>query len=250
MLVFIPVAIAIGFSFTRLISPLRGRRFIYLNSLIILALYFTAICSTTQEENNAPSVKINSPKNNAVINARAAVNYEIDVADKEDGNSKYDEINNKEVLLEVKLVKDKLTLVKIVQPDPPALTIMRTSNCFNCHNFNSKSIGPSFYDISRRYRISTANTDTLVKRIRVGSSEIWGKEKMPAHPELKTEAIKTTVGWILKHAADPGIDYYIGAAGIFRVKKTGVYRLTATYLDQGQKNAPGRQRLMGHDVIY
>jgi len=239
-----------GFNFNTLMPPPRGRRFIYLSTILLLSLCIAVAAGTVQQENNAPMVKINSPKNNMVIATGAAVNYEINVADKEDGNSKYDEINNKEVLLEVKLVKDKLTPVNIVQPDPPALTIMRTSNCFNCHNFNSKSIGPSFYDISKRYPVTAASTDSLVKRIRMGSSEIWGKEKMPAHPELTREEIKATVNWILKHAADPGTDYYIGAAGIFRFKKAGVYRLTASYLDHGQKNAPGRQRLMGHDVIY
>jgi len=239
------------FNFIRSVSPPPRRRFIYLNTTVLLSLCFAVARGVIQQENHPPLVKINSPKNNAVIAIGASVSYEIDVDDKEDGNSKYDEINNKEILLEVKLVKDRPNPAdKIVTPDLPALTIMRTSNCFNCHNFNGKSIGPSFYDISKRYPLNITNTDTLVKRIRMGSSEIWGKEKMPAHPELTTQAIKTTVNWILKHAADPGTNYYIGATGIMRVNKGGLYRLTASYLDHGEKGAPGRQRLKGQDIIY
>jgi|SRR5665213_2038777 len=247
MLVLFPISIGVVFS--KLILSTTRSGFIYLNTVVLLFLHFAIVPAIIQQENNAPVVKINAPKNNAVVEAGATVNYEIDVADKEDGNSKYDELNNKEILLEVKLVKDRSNPAMVAAASR-ALTIMRTSNCFNCHNFNSKSIGPSFYEISKRYPVTAANTDSLVKRIRMGSSEAWGKEKMPAHPELTREEIKATASWILKHAADPGIDYYIGATGTFRIKKTGMYRLTATYLDHGQKNAPGKQRLQGHDVIY
>lgn len=219
---------------------------IYLNAIILLLACF-GFSPGIQQDNTAPVVKIISPKNNATIQAGAPINYQINVADKEDGNSAYDEINIKEVLLEVKQMIAKQAAAL---SEPAAITIMRTSNCFNCHNFTGKSIGPSFYDISKRYPGGVANTDSLVKRIRMGSSEIWGKEKMPAHPELTAGAIKTTVNWVLKHATDPGIEYYIGTTGIIRLKDAGRYRLTASYLDHGLKMAPGRGRLKGSDAIY
>jgi len=252
---FIPIATGIGFNFNRLISPIRRWRFIYLNVIVLLCLYLAITPASVQQENHPPVVKIISPRDNSIVDGSIAINYEINVADKEDGDSRYDEINNKEVLLEVKAVKDKSSLRnKIARPDPPALTVMRTSNCFNCHNFNGKSIGPSFYEISKRYPVTAANTDTLMKRIRMGSSEVWGKEKMPAHPELTREQIKATVNWILKRAAEPGINYYIGATGTFRIKKAGkspqTYILTASYLDHGPKSAPGKQRLKGQDIVY
>ena len=227
------------------------RRFIHLNMVIVLSLYFNSTPGIHQQENHPPVVKINSPKSNSVFDGDATVNYEIDVADKEDGDSRYDEINIKKILLEVRQIKNKTNA--IVRPDPPALTVMRTSNCFNCHNFTGKSIGPSFYEIGKRYTLTAANTDTLVKRIRAGSTDIWGKEKMPAHPELTRQQIISSVEWILKHAADPGINYYIGTTGTFHLKRSGkpaVYMLTASYLDRGSKDAPGKQRLKGQDVIY
>ena len=212
-----------------------------------------------QPENQPPIVKILTPKNSSTFDFDTPVNYSISVTDKEDGNSKYDEINVKEVLLEVRHIKDKSKLSaainKGVQPDPPGIAIMRTSNCFNCHNFNGKSIGPSFYEISKKYPGTKPNIDSLIKHIKEGSSGSWGKEKMPTHPELTPQEIKTTVQWMLKHATDTDVNYYIGTEGSFRIKTpiaskpNGLYTLTASYVDHGSKASPGKQRLKGQDII-
>src|ERR1700722_3438265 len=158
-------------------------------TLVFLTLFFSDFSDITklQQQNQQPVVKIISPKNGSSLNLNAPVSYAISVADKEDGDSKYDEINAKEVLLEVRYLKDKskaaASLNKPVLPDPPGLGVIRTSNCFSCHNFNSKAMGPSFYEISKKYMPTKANMDSLIKRISAGSTGIWGREKMPSHPE-------------------------------------------------------------------
>ncbi|HEY4324270.1 MAG TPA: c-type cytochrome [Mucilaginibacter sp.] len=212
-----------------------------------------------QSENHPPVVKIILPKNNDVFNFNAQANYEISVADQEDGNSKYDEINAKEVLLEVKytVLKSKTSPpgTNTVPTDPSGLAMMRVSNCFNCHNFNSKSIGPSFYEISKRYPLTPAKTDSLIKHIHEGSSDIWGKEKMPSHPELTKEEIKSAVQWIMKQGAKADVSYYTGLQGSFHIsppiaaKQNGIYVLTASYVDHGLKSEPGKQRSRGQDVV-
>jgi len=236
---------------------------IYLNTLIpLLLLCALANFSNTkkpQQENHPPAVKLITPKNNSTFDFDTQINYDITVADKEDGDSKYDEINVKEVLLEVRYIKDKSKLTALlkkgIQPDLPGIAIIRTSNCLNCHNFNGKSIGPSFFEISKKYPFTKPNTDTLVKHIRQGSSGTWGKEKMPTHPELTDEEIKVTVQWILKHSTDPDVNYYIGLNGSFRIKppiaskSNRLYMLTASYIDQGLKTDPGKQRIKGQDMI-
>ena len=201
----------------------------YLNIFALLFLYAlinidSPAVKTTQQENQPPIVKIITPKNSSTFDFDTPVNYSISVADKEDGNSKYDEINVKEVLLEVRRIKAKSKLSAIInkgiQPDVPGIAIMRTSNCFNCHNFSGKSIGPSFYEISKKYPATKPNIDTLIKHIKEGSTGSWGKEKMPTHPELTSEEIKATVQWILKHSVDVDVNYYIGTEGSFRIKAT------------------------------
>jgi cytochrome c len=236
-------------------------RFPAVLTLVFLTLLFSNFSFNTKQEqqNKAPVVKIISPKNSVSLNLNAAVDYEISVADKEDGDSKYDEINTKEVLLEVRYFKDKskaaALLKKPVGPDAPGLFVIRTSNCFSCHNFNSKAMGPSFFEVAAKYKPTRPNIDSLVKRISAGSTGIWGKEKMPSHPELSRQDIKNTVLWILKNGADPDDNYFIGLNGLIpaaTIKYPGAYVFTASYVDHGLKASTGKQRLEGQDkaVLY
>ncbi|MDB5142926.1 MAG: c-type cytochrome [Mucilaginibacter sp.] len=223
-------------------------KFIYLLILLSLLLY-SFINLKNQQENHPPVIKIISPQNNTSFDKDALVTYKISISDKEDGESKFDEINTKEVLLEVRHLMGKSN--KKVQNDQPGLAVIMTSNCINCHGFNSKSTGPSFYEINKRYTATKANMDTLIKRIREGSSGIWGgKEKMPTHPELTIAETKNAVQWIMKNAADPNVNYYTGLEGFFRIKpdSKGTYVLTASYTDHGLKDVPGK-RLRGVDVV-
>ncbi len=205
-----------------------------------------------QQQNHAPVVKIISPANNSTLPAGAQVHYSVTVSDKEDGESKYDEINQKEVLLEVKYINNESKLAaerdKAVQNDPSGLATIRTSNCFNCHSFNSKGIGPSFNDINKRYKPTAANMALLEKSIREGSSGVWGNVKMPTHPELSREQIQNMVKWVMQNASVAGVDYCIGAEGSFSLpSKKGIFLFTASYTDHGIIT-DSIHRLKGQDV--
>jgi cytochrome c len=214
---------------------------------VFLGLIFFSFISF--QENHPPVVKVLSPPNNSSFDKDASITYKISVSDKEDGESKFDEINPKEVLLEVRYLKNG----KAVSPNPQnnGVNIIMTSNCITCHGFNTKAMGPSFADINKRYPVTKANTDSLIKRIQLGSTGIWGKEKMPPHPELSVNDIKNIVQWIAKSAADPNTNYYAGTDGYFRFKpeaQKGIYQLTASYTDHGLKDVSGK-KLRGVDVI-
>ena len=217
---------------------------------VFLSLVFFSFIS--QQENHPPVVRIISPQNTAAIDKDAAVTYKISVSDKEDVESKFDEINVKEVLLEVRFLKNGKAPANTA--GNPGLNMLMGSNCVNCHNFSSKAMGPSFYDISKRYSSSKPNTDSLVKHIREGSTGLWGKEKMPGHPELTNAEAQTIVQWIMKNATDPNVNYYTGTDGYFRIKASdgqsgkGTYQLTASYTDHGLKEVPGK-RLRGQDAV-
>lgn len=209
------------------------------------------------QRNNPPIIKIISPANNTAFANGQPVHYSITVSDKEDGESKYDEINPKEILLEVKYNSEASTqieaLKKTVQTDAPGLAAMRMSNCFNCHGFDNKVIGPAFIDINKRYKPTVPNIILLAKRIREGSTGIWGKVTMPTHPELTQEQIQNMVKWIMQNALGTTVHYYIGTEGSFSLKlpdgagKSSTYILTASYTDHGINNIG--QRLKGQDAI-
>jgi len=221
---------------------------------LLSATHFAAPSKKNQlQQNHPPVVKIGSPANNSTVAPGAQIHYSITVSDKEDGDSKFDEINPKEVLLEVKYFSDEsklsAALSKGVQNDPPGLAAMRISNCFNCHGFDTKVIGPSFDDINKKYKPTPVNAAQLEKSIRDGSSGVWGNVKMPTHPELSNEQISNMVQWIMQNASSANVNYYIGTEGSFSVSaKSGAFLLTASYTDHGIP-MDSTHRLKGQDAI-
>ena len=218
---------------------------------ILIPATLLALFVIPRQANHSPIVKIEAPANNATLTISSGLSYQIQVTDQEDGDTRYDEINTKEVILEqAYLAAEPGNPTKPASPArAPALDIMAANSCFNCHQFNAQSLGPSFFEIAKRYPATVANTDTLINRIRNGSSGIWGRtEKMPSHPELSATAIRSTVRWIFQNAARPGRAWYVGATGLLHFDKPGAYSLTATYTDHGTKDQPTR-RLTGSDRI-
>ena len=196
------------------------------------------------QENQPPMVKIMTPKEGVLTGAGVQVHYMIGVTDKEDGDSKYEEINTKEVLMEVRYVKDEAGVQAVVKKglkaDAPGLVMLRRNNCFNCHNFDGTGIGPSFFDIGKRYPFTAANISQVAKRVREGSTGVWGKVSMPTHPELQQQEAEDVVRWVLQHGAERDVNYYVGMDGIIKVKGKGAYVLTASYVDHGLKEGQDR----------
>ena len=210
------------------------------------------------QENHLPVVKIIAPENNSFYDWNASVRYKIKVSDQEDGESAFQEIPSGEVFLQVKYLPDESNaaaqLSRKNKSEPAGFTTIKSSNCLNCHAFTGKLIGPSFYDISKRYPYSKSNLDLLNKRIREGSSGVWGTEKMPTHSEITKEETQEVVQWILKNAADPNVNYYRGTDGYFTIKppmgkeRKGAFVVTASYTDHGLKDK-SKQNQRGQDVI-
>ncbi|MEP6682921.1 MAG: c-type cytochrome [Parafilimonas sp.] len=235
---------------------IKTKAFILISTLFVILFCVAAKKKFTQQQNHAPVVKILSPLNNSSYNAGTQVHYKISVSDKEDGESNYDEIDAKQVLLEIKYFSDssKLTIANSKnEQDAPGLAAIKMSNCFNCHGFDTKITGPSFNEIIKRYKPTAANMALLQKRIKSGSTGIWSKTPMPTHPELSDTQIKNMVQWIMQNASAPNVHYYIGLEGNFNLElpstanKSGAYLATASYTDHGINNKG--ERLEGKDAI-
>jgi len=75
--------------------------------------------------------------------------------------------------------------------------LMLTLDCKACHKVDEKSVGPAFFEVSKKYPNTLANQQKLAKKIIAGGTGVWGDVVMPAHPNLKPEQGKLIVGWIL-----------------------------------------------------
>lgn len=207
-----------------------------------------------QDRNTHPIVKIEEPENNAVYPANTLVRYNINVSDKEDGESRYDEIPSDKIFLEVRFVKNSIKSghrIRHAAVEPRGLTRMMRSDCFNCHEFKSRHIGPAFTDIAIRYE-TKGDTGILATHIMKGSKGIWGEETMPAHPDLDKKAAREIAEWILAAGRMKDVDYIKGKTGAFRTtlpadEPRGSFILKALYTDEG---SPGvGDFLTGYDSI-
>jgi len=230
------------------------------DSLFILLSCVAAVYPSPKaalaQQNNRPLVKITTPEAGRRYPLTTLIPYVIEVSDKEDGESRYDEINTLEVYLTVRYVEDASQATnarkEANEPDVPGFVLLQKSNCVNCHAFNEPKIGPSYAEITRRYPPSKANETTLAKKILDGSTGVWGNMVMPAHPELTMEQTQQIVSWIFQKTQDGKSNYYSGANGAIRLtipagaSPGGVFIMRASYTDHGAgKDTP----LQGTDVV-
>ena len=232
-------------------------RLIGMVGMAVSFLAFSVFSPTApaQSRNNAPVVTIVAPKNNSAFPLNSLIQYSISVSDREDGESKYDEVASDKIFLEIKFIKgpaDSSGAAKMFpETEPEGLTLMKNSDCFTCHQFNSTLIGPSFRDIARRYSEHSGKTTDVVRRITEGSKGLWGQAVMPAHPDISPEAAVKIAAWILHHGANPMLNYLAGKEGSFRLTKPpgdqgGFFALRASYTDKG---IHGSEKLRGQDVV-
>lgn len=211
----------------------------------------------TWAQNHAPQVKIVKPDPAATLPLSQLIPFKISVSDKEDGDSKYDEINGAEVFLRVQQVANREEVTSILseagQRDDPGFVLLQKSNCVNCHAFRAPGIGPSFADICARYPNSITNVMVLTQRVLSGASGVWGTQVMPSHPEFTKEQAREIISWILTNTGNPATTYYFGTEGTLTLNPSSetssraIFVLRASYTDHG---TPGDSvKLQGEDAI-
>ncbi len=203
--------------------------------------------ATGQSNDQPPVVKITAPPNGSMYQWNSLVEYNIVVSD-HGKSSKYQEIPSSEVLLKTTYVPDVSHIAasssQMPESLPAGLQNITGSNCLGCHNFKSKAMGPSFSAIKERYPDTDATISNLSKHIRDGSVGMWGQGAMPSHPELTETELHAISLWIMKHASDPNVNYYVGTEGTFQMESPGKpgakagLILTASYTSHGTTGHP------------
>ncbi len=75
--------------------------------------------------------------------------------------------------------------------------LMEKSDCYTCHSVDTKLIGPSFNEISKKYENNNVSIQTLVDKIINGGSGVWGEVPMQAHSQMSIEDATEMVNFIL-----------------------------------------------------
>lgn len=78
-----------------------------------------------------------------------------------------------------------------------ALALLGKYNCTVCHGLDNKIVGPAYSDVAKKY---TGKADYLAKKIKSGSTGVWGPIPMPPQRLSDTEAMQIAV-WLANGAA-------------------------------------------------
>lgn len=96
-------------------------------------------------------------------------------------------------------VISKNELPKGMSKNDSGIKMMEKSDCFTCHQWTEKRIGPSFMEIAQKYKGQQDKVSkTLIDRVIKGGSGVWGPIPMMPHPQHKESEVLSMIKSIFK----------------------------------------------------
>jgi cytochrome c551/c552 len=80
----------------------------------------------------------------------------------------------------------------------PMQKLLDAHACSGCHALDKRVVGPSFREISGKYRGSPKASAYLAAKIRAGGQGVWGQVPMPPNAGITEDELRTLVGWVLQ----------------------------------------------------
>jgi cytochrome c len=76
--------------------------------------------------------------------------------------------------------------------------LAQKNGCLACHAIDKKVLGPSYKDVAKKYKGNADAVAMLSKKIKEGSTGVWGPIPMPANgPKVNDADIKVLAEWVL-----------------------------------------------------
>ncbi len=86
-----------------------------------------------------------------------------------------------------------------------ALAIAKKNNCLACHGVDKRLVGPSFKDVSARYRGQDVQQQ-LFRKVKNGGAGVWGVIPEPPNMQISDENLKLLIRWITEMEPSPGYE--------------------------------------------
>jgi len=181
-------------------------------------------------------------------------NYNVSVADKEDGSTANGKIKPEQVIVSIDYLAEGFDKNVIAQGHRTAeqavdvskgRKLMEGADCKACHSLDKKSIGPTYQEIAQKYKGKTTAEQTLTKKVIAGGSGVWGEVAMPAHPQLSTADASEMIRYILNLSQPKPKVNTLPLKGTYTTKLPandkgeGVFIFRAAYRDAGGSGVPG-----------
>jgi len=188
--------------------------------------------------NSAPEVRFESPVEGDFFTPGQTVSYRVGVTDAEDGASadKADEFSIRTLVSSTFVRADGKG-----ETGDPGLALMKSSDCFNCHAPEQPMVGPALVAIADKYRGQAGALDASVRRVREGSTGVWGQIPMLPHPQHTTDEVTIMLRWVFgleKGKGGPALARGVtGEVLAPKADKPGNLVLEANYTDAGRAPA-------------
>jgi cytochrome c len=200
--------------------------------------------------NESPSVAFNIKKGNKTFYfPNKPIEYEVNVADREDGDLNSGKIKPDQVAVSIDYMPIGYDKIEASQNhrgvDASAFASMgermlNKNDCKSCHMIDKKSVGPSYQDVAQKYKGDAKAIDYLSNKVIAGGGGVWGDHRMAAHPQISTAEANIIVAYIL-NINEPKTAKTLPTKGVYEIKipmgqkESGSYILRAAYKDKGTK---------------
>jgi len=78
-----------------------------------------------------------------------------------------------------------------------AEAMMKKDGCAACHAVDKKIVGPAYVEVAAKYRADKDAVAKLSKKVKEGSTGVWGPIPMPPNAATSEADIKELVAWIM-----------------------------------------------------
>lgn len=185
--------------------------------------------------NERPEVQIDWNGNKSFYFGPETVDYEVKVTDQEDG-----EIDSNAIQFSIDYIAGGFDVIEAGHQEEQVSVgenFITQSGCKACHDVENKSVGPTFRNVSSKYKGQSDARSYLINKIRNGGNGVWGEQAMPGHLHLPEDQVGEMVDFVLS-LEDP--DYgneNLPLKGAFEINQTknpeGYYLVQAAYSDKG-----------------
>ena len=188
--------------------------------------------------NSPPQVRFVEPHDGDFFTPGRPLRYQVAVRDAEEGSSTdYEELFEARTFVNATWSRGDGKTEEV----EPGLSLMKQSDCFNCHSVEQKIVGPPLLEVATRYRGQPGALEASVQRVIKGSTRVWSEVPMLPHEALNPDQVRIMVRWI--YALEPGkaaANLVRGLNGELKIPKdprTRTGLLEATYTDAGRPPA-------------
>ena len=188
-----------------------------------------------QVGNEAPEVEIAWSGNRSFYFGKEEVSYTVSVSDKEDTNIREEAID-----FTIDFVPGGYDLIQ-TGPEEEIIsvgeTLINQAGCKGCHGIAEKSVGPSYEQVSEKYKDDSDAKDYLINKIQNGGAGVWGDTQMPGHTHIDESKIEEMVDFILAISNPELSNNNLPLNGTYTLGEEemaeGYYVVQASYTDQG-----------------